>query len=171
METISSRRTFLKRCSHLGVGCLLLCSHPLPAFQEQTEKKDDPPPDPKKLEYCGYNCPDDCEMRKASTGSVEEKKAAFDKWKWEEKFGVEFDPDIVFCHTCKEENKPINITIQKCTVRACAVERKLESCIECQKLGECQKDLWTNFPQFKEHVINLQKKYIEATGKKLIKMG
>ncbi|MBN2011684.1 DUF3795 domain-containing protein [candidate division KSB1 bacterium] len=167
MRTTTNRREFLKNCSALGFGCAACMCLPEMAAEEETDQKKQAP-DPKKFEYCGYKCPDDCEMRKATSGTDEEKKVVFEKWGWAKKFGVEFDPKLVFCYTCKNEDKPKNLPIQKCEVRACAIDRKLDSCIQCKQLEPCEKPLWTRYPEFKKQVLTMQKEYVEATGAKLI---
>jgi hypothetical protein len=34
-----------------------------------------------------------------------------------------------------------------------------ECCIECKELTACDKELWKNYPQFKEKVLAIQKTY------------
>ena len=60
---------------------------------------------------------------------------------------------------CKAPGKPEGIVVQRCDVRPCAREKKLECCIECDELPACDKDLWRRFPDFKKQVVELQKKY------------
>jgi len=59
-------------------------------------------------------------------------------------------------------DKPLNINVNACTVRKCAVEKGLDCCIECNGLTACDKELWKSFPQFKEKVIEMQKSYRSA---------
>jgi hypothetical protein len=80
-----------------------------------------------------------------------------------ERFGVtEFDPDKIFCFGCKITDKPVGIRLQKCDVRNCAIDKKLDSCIECKELSACEKDLWKKFPDFKKAVIKMQSDYLKA---------
>lgn len=118
-------------------------------------------PDPKKLNYCGYTCPKDCKFLIASEKNDPTlKKEAYEIWEMKERFGVtEFDADKIFCFGCKTKDKPVGIRLQKCDVRNCAIDKKLESCIECKELTSCEKDLWTKFPDFKKSVIQMQTKY------------
>lgn len=123
-------------------------------------------PDPKKLNYCGYICPPDCPMYVATIeNDTEKKKEAYKNWKIEEKYGLEFDAEKVFCYTCKNREKPQGIVVANCMVRDCATGRGYDCCIECSDLSTCGFDLWNTFPDFNKHVIDLQKKYQEAKEK------
>ena len=53
------------------------------------------------------------------------------------------------CDGCKALDKPEGVVVSKCDVRACAREKKLDCCIECDELTTCDKDLWKRFPTFK----------------------
>ena len=144
-------------------GCALLLSGKLLAndafihFQNQK-------PDPKKLNYCGYTCPKDCVFLEASVkNDVELKKKAYETWEMKDRFGVaEFDAEKIFCFGCKTTDKPVGIRLQKCDVRNCAIDKKLDSCIECKELSACEKDLWKKFPDFKKAVIKMQNDYQKA---------
>jgi len=72
---------------------------------------------------------------------------------------MEFDADQAICYSCKALDKPEGVVVSRCDVRACAREKKLDCCIECDELTGCDKDLWTRFPKFKEQMIAMQKKY------------
>jgi hypothetical protein len=116
--------------------------------------------DPSKLNYCGYTCPEDCKFLQGTLNDdVELKKEAWKLWKIEERFGVEFDQEQAICYGCKSLDKPEGIVLARCTVRDCAQEKNLDCCIECDELTACDKDLWRRFPEFKEQVIEMQKKY------------
>jgi len=156
------RRDFLTRGTRAGLafcGACLCARTPLFAGTE-----DDPKAkqvlDPKTLEYCGYDCPEDCKFLLATkSGDVELKKEAWKEWKIEEQFGVPFDPEQAICHGCKAPGKPEGIVVKRCTVRPCAREKGLESCIECGELQSCDKDLWTRFPKFREKILEMQAQY------------
>jgi hypothetical protein len=116
--------------------------------------------DPKKLNYCGYSCPEDCKFLEATlTNNTELKKEAFKIWKIEDRFGIEFDPETAICYSCKTLDKPEGIVLQRCDVRACAQEKKMDCCIECDELGNCDKDLWRRFPKFQEQVVAMQVRF------------
>lgn len=150
MEPIK-RRDFLKK----GVGCCLVMAG-ASSFVFAADEK----PDPKKLNYCGYKCPDSCKMHLAGKSDDEAlKKEAFKMWSLEEKYGVEYSPEIVFCEQCKGTDDPKSLVLTGCTVRKCAIEKGKDCCIACDELKSCEKDLWTKFPQFKEQVIKMQEAY------------
>lgn len=163
MNNQISRRKFMT--AGVVTGCALLLSGKLfanDAFTHLLNQK----PDPKKLNYCGYTCPNDCKFLEASVKNDPAlKKEAYEIWEMKERFGVaEFDSDKIFCFGCKNPDKPVGIRLQKCDVRNCAIEKKLESCIECHDLKDCEKDLWKKFPDFKNAVIKMQSEYFENKG-------
>lgn len=163
MNNQINRRKFMT--AGVVTGCALLLSGKLLAndafihFQNQK-------PDPKKLNYCGYTCPKDCVFLEASVkNDVELKKKAYETWEMKDRFGVaEFDAEKIFCFGCKTTDKPVGIRLQKCDVRNCAIDKKLDSCIECKELSACEKDLWKKFPDFKNAVIKMQSEYFENKG-------
>ena len=160
MKKQFGRRNFVK--STTAAGCAFLISGRLSAIHNFTCLEDEIP-DPKKLEYCGHTCPKNCRFLEASIkNDVELKKKAYETWEMKKRFGVNFDPDKIFCFGCKNPNKPVGLRLQKCDVRQCAIEKKLESCIECVELSGCTKDLWAKFPEFKKAVIKMQEKYLES---------
>jgi hypothetical protein len=115
---------------------------------------------PKELNYCGYKCPEDCAFLKGSVeNNIELKKQAYKDWKIEERFGIAFNADDIFCFGCKNTEKPEGVVLKNCTVRSCAMEKGIDCCIECADLTGCDKDLWTRFPDFKKMVIEMQQKY------------
>jgi hypothetical protein len=165
MKPKIDRRNFFKKSTQAGMaGCLLLISPRLLAF-ENFDFLNQEKIDPKKLCYCGYKCPDDCEFLVASVKNDPElKKAVYEKWQMKERQGVDFDPEKIFCFGCKNTEKPKGILLQNCTVRKCAIEKGYECCIECKDLAACKKDLWDRFPKMKEQVIKMQATYNEAKG-------
>jgi hypothetical protein len=122
-------------------------------------------PNPKKLNYCGYKCPDKCEFREASIkNDAQLKKEAYNAWKIDERYGIKFEADKIFCFGCKNRDKPEGVVLTNCTARSCAIEKNFDSCIECNELSKCDKDLWIRFPSFHEKVVELQKIYIQSKG-------
>lgn len=161
MNTIK-RRDFFKKTAQAGIACCgLLAASKLGAFEHFNMEREIP--DPKLLNYCGYKCPVECEFKKASLENDPElKKEAFEAWKINERYGIEFEADKVFCFGCKNTGKPDGVVTANCTVRSCVIEKELECCIECDELVKCDKDLWSRFPKFKEQVIVMQQTYLEA---------
>jgi hypothetical protein len=156
------RRIFLKYGTIAGVsGCAFILAskfNTLQAFNHLPDGKD--VPDPQKLDYCGYTCPADCKFLKATTeNNLELKKEAYNTWKVKERYGVDFDPEKIFCWGCKTPDKPEGVVINGCQVRKCAIEKGHQACIQCDNLSVCDKDLWKNFPEFYNHVKEMQKTY------------
>lgn len=114
-------------------------------------------------------CGDWCALWKATrTNDLAAKEKVYTEWKWKEKFGMEFNPDQVFCHGCKAPGKPVNIAHERCTVLKCSVARGFESCLQCAKLADCDKELWKNYPDFRTQMIKLQQDYVVTERLKLI---
>ncbi|KPK84068.1 MAG: hypothetical protein AMS27_10945 [Bacteroides sp. SM23_62_1] len=160
MKTNQKRRQFIITSACAGLGYCFLARRTGLSAMNHLSTQDDEIPDPKKLNYCGYVCPEDCPFLKGTLeNDVELKKEAYKLWQIEERFGVEFDPEKIFCYGCKAEGKPDGIVLTNCTVRSCAMSKELDCCIECDNLADCDEDLWTRFPEFKNTVIEMQKKY------------
>jgi hypothetical protein len=165
MKSSLPRRDFLKYCGQIGAVCA--CgglvnrlsaegAAPAPAAAPKL-------PDLKDRAYCGLICDNSCPLFKATKANDPvAKKTVFEKWKWKETYGIEFDPNQVFCHGCKAPGKPENVAHTRCTVLKCCVGRKLESCLPCGKLAGCDKDLWKNWPDFKKQIEKLQRDYVAA---------
>ena len=160
MKNKQTRRQFLVHGSQAGISCcLLLCSSKMMAFPAP----EDDLPDLKELTYCGYKCSMECILLKGTLNKdLELKKQAYKEWGMKERYNVEFDPEQIFCYGCKNEEQPRSLVLKNCTVRACAMEKKHECCIECKELAECDKELWVRFPQFREKVIEMQQEYLKS---------
>jgi Protein of unknown function (DUF3795) len=167
MKTNESRREFLAKGSRMGLICGALAGFPklLPFGSLMRE---DEILNPKKLNYCGYACPPDCPMKKATLeNNVELKKEAYKNWRIENKYGLAFDPDKIFCYGCKTPERSLGLVVEKCSVRNCAIENRYDCCIECPDLTACDKEIWITFPDFHKKVIEMQQKYREAKGRAL----
>lgn len=160
MKKELKRREFIASCFGAGVTCCAMGYGTALAAQGITGKQD-VKPDPKNLEYCGYKCPADCPLKKGTLeNNVELKKKAYEVFEFKKKFGVDFDADKVFCYGCKiSSDKPLSMPVKACTVRKCVIEKGYDCCIQCETLAKCDKELWTNFPKFKDAIIEVQKKY------------
>ncbi len=171
MTDIMERRDFVRRCSQLGVTCVLaLCPFRAPAAEEgQAPSGGKPPaPDPEKLAYCGLLCGPDCKLYRATQeNSVELKRAVYEEWGWKATTGADFDADKVICYGCKAVDKPTNANHDQCKVLKCAVDKKLASCIQCKNLRACDQQFWKDWADLKKHVHVLQDAYV-AGGKALI---
>jgi hypothetical protein len=153
------RRDFITTCFKAGVACCAI-TYGTRLSGKDNEIMQEAKPDPKNLEYCGYKCPPDCPLLTGTVeNNIELKKRGYIDFKFKEKYGVEFDPEKVFCYGCKTKDKPLSIPVKACTVRKCAIDKGYESCIQCEGLAACDKELWKSFPKFKDNVIEMQKKY------------
>ena len=98
------RRSFLNKTTQAGLGfcSLMLTSNVCTLASKNSIDKIDPA----KLNYCGYQCPENCPFLIGSLeNDVELKKQAFEQWKIKERFNVDFDPEKIFCYGCKTKDK------------------------------------------------------------------
>jgi hypothetical protein len=162
MKTNLKRRDFIKKSATACMGCCaLMASSQLSAVKYLF--MDGEKPDPKKLNYCGYTCPEDCQFKTASVeNDLEKKKEAWANWRIKERYGLDFDEKTAFCFGCKKEEKPAGVVMTNCTVRSCAIEKGFDCCIECEELKTCNKDLWSRFPKFHEKVVEMQTVFLEG---------
>jgi hypothetical protein len=163
MASKIDRRNFLKKSTQAGMACCaLMMGSKLFAANGMGNLLGNEKIDPKKLNFCGYTCPADCKFYIATIeNSDAKKKEVYESWKIKERFGVDFNSETIVCWQCKNNEKPLGVVIQKCTVRACAIKKGYEACIECDKLITCEKDLWKQFPDFYKSIIEIQVKYKE----------
>ncbi len=163
MKNKMNRRNFFKKSTQAGMACCaMLMSSKFVAAGSFSKMFVDEKIDPEKLNYCGYTCPEDCKFYIATVeGDDTKKKEAFDVWKLKERYGIEFDTKIAICWRCKNQEKPQGMVVSNCTVRACAIEKGFDSCIQCGELNSCEKDLWKRFPEFYKGVKKMQVKYKE----------
>jgi len=164
MKTELKRREFLKKSCQAGIACCTLWyGAKLNILGNQFTVGGADIPDPKKLNYCGYTCTIDCKMKQATIeNNVALKRKAYTDWRIEEEYGIAFDPDKIFCYGCKTEDKPLGLVVEKCSIRICAREKGYDCCIQCEKLSDCDKEIWNTFPDFHLTVIEMQRKYREA---------
>lgn len=155
MARLVDRRKFMKTSVMTCAGCLGAATLGL-------SQDNGVPTDPKKQTYCGWHCGMHCKMYKATKENDEAlKKESYEAWKWKEKTGKEFDADMVFCYGCKVHDKPLNLLLQQCTVRSCAMEKRFESCVQCPDLKTCDMILWKRFADHHKGVIKMREKYLE----------
>jgi hypothetical protein len=159
-ENTESRREFLLKSSRIGLACgamsFCFCNH-----LAAEESLDNPVPDPRKLNYCSWACEADCPMKTAGeSGDIEKKKAAYEMWHVKENFGLEFEPDQIFCNGCKTDKKELGAVVSHCLIRKCAIEKKLDGCIQCDELVSCDKIP----PDFHKNVMEMQKKHQASMG-------
>lgn len=168
MQAPLPRRAFLKLFGQLGVACCCSCS--LARAADEAKPKAGRLPDLKARAHCGLLCNDRCPLFKATVANdTAAKEKVYKEWGWQEKYGVGFDPAVVFCHGCKPaDNKPLNLSEARCTVRKCNRERGLETCLQCRQLAACDKELWRDWPKFKTQMEKLQQEYLAAGAVQLV---
>lgn len=157
-DTTIDRRAFVSTSARVGASVcgLCMCSR-LPVFAGAGE---DERIDLTRLDFCGYQCPSDCVFLQATlTDDDGLKRRAWKTWEIEARFGLEFDPEQAFCYGCKAFGKPRGLVQTRCTVRRCAIDRGLESCVDCDDLADCDRELWRRFPEFKQQVVEMQRRY------------
>ena len=169
MESQKSRRRFLQDCAKYSGACcaLLAWNRHLTAGASPRKKKgqERKPIDLKPLAYCGIPCAQVCELYKATLeNDVAMKKLVYEKWRWKKKFGIEFDPDKVFCYTCKPGDKPKKVGMATCGVRNCAVANGMESCVQCKSLAACKQEFWKSNPETFEFAKKVQARYSIQPG-------
>ena len=178
MEIKQSRRRFLKQGVKLAGACcaLLAWNRRLPA-EESPEKKQEQgkkPIDFSKLSYCGIPCAQVCELYKATLENDEKmKKLLYERQEMKKNFGIEFDPEKVFCYTCKPGDKPKKVGMAECAVRVCALANGMESCVQCRNLVACDKEFWKKWPDLFDFNKKNQARYLTEPGAALreIKAG
>jgi hypothetical protein len=160
MKKNLTRRHFLVQGSQVGVSCcLLMCGGKLFAFTGSHDEI----LDLKELTYCGFKCTMECTLLNGTLNNDEYlKKKAYKDWGMKERFGMDFDPELVFCYGCKNEEQVKGPVVKKCTVWACAIEKEHECCIQCKGLSDCDEELWMGFPQFREKVLEMQAVYLKG---------
>jgi len=163
MASKINRRNFFKKSTQAGMACCaMMLGSRLLAGNGIANFLGDEKIDPKKLNFCSYTCPADCKFYIATIeNDVAKKKEAYKLWDIKERYDVDFDPETAICWRCKNPDKPKGVAVKHCTVRACAIEKGYDACIQCNTLTSCEKDLWTRFPDFYKAVKEMQVKYME----------
>ena len=171
MSNEQNRRSFLGLCAKCGGACsALLALGRLSRAQGSgtSSGQAQKPLDLKVLCYCGIPqayCEQQCELFKATReNDVELKRSVHDRWEMKKKFGIDFDPDTIFCYGCKPGDKPLKAGMAECPVRACPAANGLESCVQCLDLASCDKAFWKEWPNAFELAKKLQARYAGQPG-------
>ena len=165
MESQKSRRLFLKDCAKAGGACcaLLACHQLLPA--QGTPQGSGKLIDLAQLSYCGIPCVKICPLYKATQeNDVKMKKILYERQEMKKNYGFDFDPDKVFCYTCKPGDKPKKVGLDTCPVRKCAVANGVESCVQCSNLEACDKEYWKKWPGQHASTKMIQSRYRTQPG-------
>jgi len=163
MKKKINRRDFFKKSTQAGMACCtLIMTSKVTSAESLAKMFEDKKIDPKQLNYCGYTCPEDCKFYMATIENDDaKKKEAYDIWKIKERYNVDYNPETAVCWRCKNHDKKQGVVVSNCTVRDCAVKKGYDSCIQCEELTTCNKDLWKRFPEFYKAVMEMQVKYKE----------
>lgn len=110
-----------------------------------------------EMTYCAFRCDSRCKWLIASLNHDEQvMQEMAENWSRLHP-NQEIPKNQRFCYGCKPVDKPLSYIATACAVRACAIEKKLSSCAECETLATCDKDLWTLYPEHREYVLKIQK--------------
>ncbi len=80
------------------------------------------------LTKCGYRC-DLCLAYKKNVEKKDERSKLSDGW--HAIYGFRIEPEKIICEGCVSSENPILID-KNCPVRPCAIEKKIETCAECE---------------------------------------
>ena len=162
MKTNEQRRSFLIQSGRVCFACMgFLAVRGLQSGVAGTSAPLEVA-DLKKLAYCSFDCPGNCELMKATLeNDAEMKKKAFEEKNIGGKYKIAFKAEDFFCNGCKTRNKPEGIVLKKCTVRQCARNKGLDSCVQCSRLVSCEKELWMEFPEFRQSVLEKRRDFLE----------
>ena len=89
------------------------------------------------IAYCGLDCKQ-CEARLATEKDddiLRAKVAAL----WSELNGVEITPDMINCSGCRIDGVKTPYCDSLCSIRQCAIDRKVETCGCCCEMKTCEK--------------------------------
>ncbi len=172
MKDKHSRREFLERSAKAGAAfcALCVCGRISPAQESAPTKPGQAakPIDLKGLAYCGIPfayCERNCELFKATRDNdAKLKKDVYDQWGMKQKFGVEFDPEKIFCYGCKPGDKPLKVGMAECPVRTCPRAAGLEACVQCMSLESCDKAFWKDWPNAHKSALAIQSRYKAQPG-------
>ncbi len=178
MDTVGTRRKFLAQCAQLGGACcaLLAWNGRLSAAERVgpgwREGQGTTLVDLKRLSYCGIPCTSGqvCELYRLTT-DLKMKQEYYEKRPKDMNalFGIDrFDPDKMFCHTCKPGDKPLTSWQMQCPARRCARANAVESCIQCSNLAACDQPGWKTMPHHYAYAKWTQARYVQQPGSVLV---
>lgn len=166
------RRNFLGQCAKCGGACCAMLAlgriSPAQETAPAPSGRQVKPIDLAALAYCGIPqayCESQCELFKATReNDAQLKRTVYEKWEMKKKFGVDFDPDKIFCYGCKPGDKPEKVGMAECAVRACPMSHGMESCVQCGDLASCDKAYWKDWPNVLDLAKKLQARYAGQPG-------
>jgi hypothetical protein len=156
------RREFLKTSIQGVAACCLMtgCTHLSGAgWDKKPEYDPESYPDEvsKEMTYCAYRCSRECPWL---TATLKGDKKTLNEltMQWSKQHGDKRMPDDKkFCYGCKPIGKPLGYIVAVCAVRKCAIEKGFSTCMECENLEKCDKELWTLYPTHRDYVLKQKK--------------
>ena len=89
------------------------------------------------IAYCGLNC-ETCEAYIATKNDDNELRKKISK-NWSELNNVEITPEMINCDGCRIDGVKTIFCDSICQIRQCALEKKVETCADCEEMEECEK--------------------------------
>ena len=87
--------------------------------------------------YCGLNC-ETCEAYIATKNDDNELRKKVSKL-WSELNGIEITPEMINCTGCRVDGVKTIFCDSICQIRQCALAKNVETCADCEEMGECEK--------------------------------
>ena len=87
--------------------------------------------------YCGLDC-EICEARIATINDDNEMREKIAKL-WSELNNVEISSEMINCVGCRVEGVKTPFCDSICPIRQCPLDKKYETCADCNELEECKK--------------------------------
>ncbi len=108
------------------------------------------------IAYCGLDC-SKC-IGYLATQSGDKDQITEVAKKWSKQFKADVKPEHVICDGCKSEKRKSFHCTNLCNIRKCCIERKYDSCIECNEFA-CSHlaFILNNAPEAKENLTNLKR--------------
>ena len=91
----------------------------------------------KYIAYCGLDC-EKCEARLATINNDNElRKEVADKWS--KLNNITITPEMINCEGCRTDGTKTVFCDKFCQIRQCAMNKKYETCGDCNKMKTCKK--------------------------------
>ena len=91
----------------------------------------------KFIAYCGLDC-EKCEARIATINNDDELIVKVAE-KWSKLNGVEITKEMINCTGCRIDGVKTPFCDSMCEIRKCAMDKKYETCGDCENLMSCEK--------------------------------
>ena len=91
----------------------------------------------KMIAYCGLDCSKcDCYLATINNdNALREKTAKL----WSQLNGITITPEQINCEGCRCDGVKFHYCDKLCEIRKCGIEKKMETCGQCENLRKCQK--------------------------------